>query len=101
MLIQRRRLGHKFAGSVETLECVICGVSDEKLWQFRIDSTHNLVDFARRRLSRQLAVAGSPTDEIESAKHLFDPNILTLGFARRFATYKLSLIHISEPTRPY
>jgi starch phosphorylase len=46
------------------------------------------VEYARARLSRQLAVSGAPTEEIEAAKHLFNPNALTLGFARRFATYK-------------
>ena len=90
---------NRWLGTNETLECDICRLSDEKLWQFRIDSTHSLVDFARQRLSRQLAVAGSPTDEIESAKHLFDPNILTLGFARRFATYKRPNLLLHDPVR--
>jgi starch phosphorylase len=35
-----------------------------------------------------MAAAGEPAEAVDSAKHLFDPNILTLGFARRFATYK-------------
>ena len=39
-------------------------------------------------MSGDLAAAGAPAEEVEVAKHLFDPNILTLGFARRFATYK-------------
>jgi len=39
-------------------------------------------------LSQQLAASGSSPHSVEAAKHLFDPNILTLGFARRFATYK-------------
>jgi starch phosphorylase len=46
------------------------------------------VEYARGRLSRQLAASGSSPESIDRAKHLFDPNTLTLGFARRFATYK-------------
>jgi starch phosphorylase len=75
-------------GSIENLEHDIRAVSDEKLWQFRNDSTKSLVDYARDRLSRQLASSGASTEAVEAARHLFDPNILTLGFARRFATYK-------------
>lgn len=88
----------RWLGMSETLECDICRVSDEQLWQFRIDATHSLVEYARARLSRQLAASGSSLDDIEAAKHLFDPNILTLGFARRFAAYKRPnlLLHDSE-----
>ena len=75
-----------------------------------MDSTHALIDYARERLSRQLAGSGSSPEEVESAKHLFDPNTLTLGFARRFATYKRPnlLLHdrdrllrlLTNPERP-
>jgi starch phosphorylase len=78
----------RWLGSAQDLEQKIRAVSDEKLWQFRADSGKALVEYARERLSHQLAVGGSTPESVESAKHLFDPNILTLGFARRFATYK-------------
>ena len=89
----------RWLGTSETLECDICRVSDEQLWQFRIDATHSLVDYARERLSRQLAASGSSSEEIEAAKHLFDPNTLTLGFARRFATYKRPNLLLHDPAR--
>ncbi|GAA5504710.1 alpha-glucan family phosphorylase [Novipirellula caenicola] len=89
----------RWLGTSETLECDICRVSDEKLWQFRVDATHRLVDYARKRLSRQLASAGSSSEEVEAAKHLFDPNLLTLGFARRFATYKRPNLLLHDPDR--
>ena len=89
----------RWLGTSETLECDICRVSDEKLWQFRVDATHMLVDYARKRLSRQLAAAGSSPEEVEAAKHLFDPNLLTLGFARRFATYKRPNLLLHDPDR--
>jgi len=52
-------------------------------------------------LSRQLLASGASPDGVEGAKHLFDPDTLTLGFARRFATYKRpNLRLLSNPRRP-
>jgi starch phosphorylase len=58
----------------------------------------------------QLAVSGASPEAVDGAKHLFDPNVLTLGFARRFATYKRPnlLLHdrerllrlLTDPHRP-
>lgn len=78
----------RWLGTMETMEKDIRHVSDDSLWQFRSAASHSLVDYARQRLSRQLAASGASAEEVEAAKHLFDPNTLTLGFARRFATYK-------------
>jgi starch phosphorylase len=58
-----------------------------------------LVNYARRRLTHQLAAAAAPPEAIEGAKHLFDANILTLGFARRFATYKRPNLLLHDPER--
>ena len=82
-----------------TLEQDICRVSDASLWQFRIAASKSLVEYARERLSRQLAVAGASPKAIDAAKHLFDPNALTLGFARRFATYKRPNLLLHNPER--
>jgi starch phosphorylase len=57
------------------------------------------VEYARERLSRDLAAAGAPPEEVEAARHLFNPNILTLGFARRFATYKRPNLLLHDPPR--
>ncbi len=78
----------RWLGTTEALERNIRCVSDEKLWQLRTASRNALVQYARERLSRQLIVSGASSEAIEAAKQLFDPNALTLGFARRFATYK-------------
>lgn len=88
----------RWLGTSETLECDISQLSDEKLWKLRVDSTHAMIDYARTRLSRQLAASGSSPEVVEAAKHLFDPSTLTLGFARRFATYKRPnlLLHDSD-----
>ncbi|MGA2511099.1 MAG: alpha-glucan family phosphorylase [Candidatus Acidiferrales bacterium] len=88
----------RWLGTTETLEQDILRLSDAGLWQFRAAARKSLVEYARERLSGQLAVSGASPDAIDGAKHLFDPNALTLGFARRFATYKRPnlLLHDSE-----
>ena len=85
--------------TTEPLEQDIRSVSDASLWQFRIAASKSLVAYARERLSRQLAIAGASPEAIDGAKHLFDPNALTLGFARRFATYKRPNLLLHNPAR--
>jgi starch phosphorylase len=85
--------------TTEPLEQEIRRVSDAKLWQFRTAASKSLVEYARERLSRQLAASGAPPEGVEGAKHLFDPNALTLGFARRFATYKRPNLLLHDPER--
>ncbi len=89
----------RWQGTTETLEQDIRRVSDASLWQFRIAATKSLVEFARERLCRQMAASGRPPEMIERVKHLFDPNALTLGFARRFATYKRPSLLLHNPER--
>ena len=89
----------RWMGTTEALEQAIRRVSDARLWQFRTAAGKSLVEYARERLSRQLAASGAPPEEVEGAKHLFDPNALTLGFARRFATYKRPNLLLHDPAR--
>jgi starch phosphorylase len=89
----------RWLGTTETLEQDIRRVSDAGLWQFRIAASKSLVEYARERLSSQLAASGAPSEAVDGAKHLFDPNALTLGFARRFATYKRPNLLLHDPER--
>ena len=89
----------RWQGTTETLEQEIRRVSDVELWQFRIAVSKSFVDYARERLSQQLAASGASPELVEGAKHLFDPNALTLGFARRFATYKRPNMLLHDPER--
>jgi glycogen phosphorylase len=89
----------RWLATTEPLEQDIRSVSDASLWQFRIAASKSLVEYVRERLSKQLAVAGAPSKAIDGAKHLFDPNALTLGFARRFATYKRPNLLLHNPER--
>ncbi len=83
----------------ETMECDIRRASDARLWQLRAEGRQALIDYARGRLARELAAVGAAPEAIEQAKHLFDPNSLTLGFARRFATYKRPNLLLHDPDR--
>jgi len=88
----------RWLGTTEALEQDIRRTSDAALWQLRAVATGSLVEYARERLSRQLAVSGASPAAVDGAKYLFDPDALTLGFARRFATYKRPnlLLHDQE-----
>jgi glucan phosphorylase len=50
-------------------------------------------------LSLQLTASGASPEAVDEAKHLFDPNALTLGFARRFAPYKRPNLLLHDPER--
>ena len=89
----------RWLGSSQHLDEDIRKIPEATLWQFRTVASRSLVEYARKRLSLQMAVAGAPHDEIEAAEHLFDPNALTLGFARRFATYKRPNLLLHDPQR--
>lgn len=87
---------------LDTTECLEEGIrtlSDAKIWHMRNDGRKKLVEFTQKRLSWQLAALSSPKEEIEYAKSLFDPHTLTLGFARRFATYKRPNMLLKDPER--
>jgi starch phosphorylase len=78
----------RWLGTTETLEEGIRRVPDARLWQLRASARESLVSYARGRLSRELTASGASPEAVEATKHRFDPGALTLGFARRFATYK-------------
>jgi starch phosphorylase len=71
----------------------------EELWRTHERRRERLVAFARRRLATQLRARGARTAEIATAEEVLDPEALTLGFARRFATYKRALLLLSDPER--
>ena len=82
-----------------SLEGDVRCITDEKLWQFRNASRRSLVDYTRTRLSRQLLASGAPSQDLQLIEKLLDPDILTLGFARRFATYKRTNLLLHDPAR--
>ncbi|MDJ0953955.1 MAG: alpha-glucan family phosphorylase [Acidimicrobiia bacterium] len=70
-----------------------------ELWRTRERRRERLVAFARRRLARQLAMRGAPQAEVEMADVVLDPHALTVGFARRFATYKRADLVLQDTQR--
>ena len=89
----------RWLGLTETQEHDIRRVSDARLWAFRTKASAALVDYARQRLAGQLTSSGAAPKAIDEAKRLFDPNALTLGFARRFAPYKRPNLLLHDPER--
>jgi starch phosphorylase len=89
----------RWLGTEKTLESDIRAVADDVLWDFRSTARKALIEDARKRLARQLAGAGSSSEAVNRAKQLFNPNALTLGFARRFATYKRPNLLLQDPAR--
>lgn len=89
----------RWLGTAEVMGQKMRSVSDARLWQFRIAASQTFVEFVRERLSRQLATSGATPAAVAEAKQFFDPNVLTLGFARRFAAYKRPNLLLHDPER--
>jgi starch phosphorylase len=89
----------RWLGTNPDLEKDIRKVSDERLWEMRTNANKTLIKFAGGHFAGQLVASGHSWESVERAKHLFDPNILTLGFARRFATYKRPNLLLHDPDR--
>ena len=66
----------------------IQNVDPGELWETHNALKNLLLVFTRRRLSRQSRRRGESDAAVDAARNVLDPNILTIGFGRRFATYK-------------
>ncbi len=89
----------RWLGATEELEQHIQCLPDADLWRFRMAASEALIDYARERLSHQLAAAGASPEAVKDAGCACDCNVLTLGFARRFATYKRPNLLLHDPER--
>ena len=78
----------RWLGTLDSMTARVRGMSDADLWTCRTAARNSLIDYVRDRLSLQFAASGMSLGEIEWARHAFEADALTLGFARRFATYK-------------
>ena len=87
-------------GDLEGMSERISQIPDEDIWQLRTDNRAALIKYARERYARELRLHGRSGDEAaEQSRRLGDPNVLTLGFARRFATYKRPTLLLADPER--
>jgi starch phosphorylase len=74
-------------------------ISDEELWRTHERRRERLVVFARNRLKETLKRNGASERRVQYAEDALSPYILTLAFARRFATYKRGNLLLRDPER--
>jgi starch phosphorylase len=89
----------RWLGTLGTIKQDLSRVSDQVFWDFRNQQRSRLIDYARRRMAQQLAFAGSKDSEILRCERMLDRCVLTLGFARRFASYKRPNLLLTDPGR--
>ncbi|MFO0869809.1 MAG: alpha-glucan family phosphorylase [Pirellulales bacterium] len=85
-------------GEAETWQQIL-NVDPGELWETHNALKNQLLAFVRRRVSRQARRRGEPDEVVEAARNVLDPNILTIGFGRRFATYKRAGLIFSDVDR--
>jgi starch phosphorylase len=85
-----RHIGPDWADNLTAPEmwARIEAVSDAELWETHRTLRANLVNFARREVAAQRRANGLAEELVQAAATALDPDALTIGFARRFATYK-------------
>jgi len=74
-------------------------ISDAELWRTHERLRERLIDFVRRRLHDQMVARGAKRKELQMAEEVLDPQALTIGFARRFATYKRATLLLADQER--
>jgi starch phosphorylase len=77
----------------------VADVPDAELWAAHRAQKERLVRFVRERVRQQSARHGLSPDELRQVEGLLDPHALTIGFARRFATYKRAFLVLSDLDR--
>lgn len=90
---------NRWRGDLAAIEEGLRGVPGTDLWTLRTKARRALVDYVRQKLAQQLAGHGASPDEIRAVARIFDPGALTIGFARRFATYKRPNLLLHDPDR--
>jgi starch phosphorylase len=74
-------------------------IDDSELWETQQVLKARLIDFVRRRMAAQARKRNEPEEAVAAAGRVLDLNVLTIGFARRFATYKRANLIMKEPER--
>jgi glycogen phosphorylase len=89
----------RWRDGVEAIEAQFAEAGAATLWAMRTAGRAKLVEFVRRRLAQQLRGMGAAPESIHAARIALDPDVLTIGFARRFAPYKRATLLLSDPAR--
>jgi starch phosphorylase len=97
----RRFLGEDWESSQDDAQrwAKIQQIPDEELWRVRLETRKALTDAVRTHSVMDRLERGEPIDYVEAAAKSFDPNVLTVGFARRVATYKRLHLLTESPER--
>jgi len=74
-------------------------VDDGELWETHLNLKSNLIEFVRRRAVDQASRRGEPDEVLQRLERVLSPDALTIGFARRFATYKRANLILSDMER--
>ncbi|MCX6173522.1 MAG: alpha-glucan family phosphorylase [Ignavibacteriales bacterium] len=96
-----RYLGEKFMQNPSDKDAWkrVDEIPDEELWRTHERRRERLVAFARNRLIKQISERGGSVSELAFAKEVLDVQALTIGFARRFATYKRATLIFKDVDR--
>ncbi|MGQ9846727.1 MAG: alpha-glucan family phosphorylase [Bacteroidales bacterium] len=96
-----RYLGRGWAEDPDNIKIweKIESIPDPELWRTHERRRERLISFVRKRLEEQLIRQGAKRIEIQNAKEVLHPGALTIGFARRFATYKRGDLILKDPSR--
>ncbi|KAM3103542.1 alpha-glucan family phosphorylase [Phormidesmis sp. 146-12] len=92
-------LGWSDAPSYSPIWDRVKSIPDEELWRNHERCRSEMVLFIRDRLEKSLRDRGSSPTEIAQAQEVLDPSVLTIGFARRFATYKRATLFLRDLDR--
>ena len=77
----------------------VIDIPDTQLWETHQKLKLRLVEFVRERIRMRRERVGESPEALRSANQILDPEILTIGFARRFATYKRGALLFSNKER--
>lgn len=77
----------------------VIDIPDAQLWETHQQLKRRLIDFVRERMRRRAERVGESPEAIRNINHILDPEVLTIGFARRFATYKRGALLFSDKER--
>lgn len=89
----------RWLGELRTLEEDLRRVSDADLWQMRLADRKALIKYVHEQRARQWADQEVDGQGVVPEQHVFSPDVLTMGFARRFATYKRPNLLLHDPER--
>lgn len=77
----------------------VIDIPEEIIWNKHQMLKERTIDFIRERVRRQRLRNGESSEEVRHVNHILNKDVLTIGFARRFATYKRGSLLFSDPER--